>query len=255
MKEHDRQLNEMMDNAFNHPSVAFWGFFNEGPSHKEEACVGYQSSSDAIRARDSTRFITYASNRHGSDKCYDAATVISNNGYPNWYSSEVPADFWNRLANDVRAGKPPFGTGKPYIISETGAGGIYEWNNNKTAVKWSLDFQTNILLQDVDAAIENANISGVALWHFFDFKVDDKWENNTHCDYLPGVEPLTCGYIDVSNFRPGGANHKGSVDFFRRPKPAFPLIASKYKNITSRKGRLDFVNKSRQSVKFRSLQN
>ena len=228
----------MMDNAFNHASVAFWAFFNEGPSHNEEACNGYQASSDAIRARDTTRFITYASNRAPpGDKCYQAATVISHNGYPGWYNSPDPENFWNRIANDLQAGKPPSAIGKPFIISETGAGGIYEWKHNETAVKWTLEYQTKIISQDVETAIENANISGIALWHFFDFKVDDEWENNTHCDYVPGVHPLTCGYIEVdtSNLsgRPGGANHKGSVDFFRRPKPIFSIVASKYKNVTT----------------------
>lgn len=64
---------------------------------------------------------------------------------------------------------------------------------------------------------------------YSDFKVNDKWENNTHCDYLPSVTPKTCGFIDVeSSFRPGGANHKGSIDFFRRPKPVFSIVASQY---------------------------
>ena len=47
--------------------------------------------------------------------------------------------------------------------------------------------------QDVDVALSNDFISGIALWHFNDFKVDNcgsKWpgpwggqENNTHCEY------------------------------------------------------------------------
>jgi hypothetical protein len=69
--------------------------------------------------------------------------------------------------------------------------------------------------------------------NILDFKVDDKWENNTHCDYLPGILPVTCGYINVSvgnpGGRPGGANHKGCLDFFRRPKPVFDVVASQYK--------------------------
>ena len=72
-----------------------------------------------------------------------------------------------------------------------------------------------------------------------DFKVDDRWENNTHCDYLPEVFPKTCGYIDVdigrANGRPGGANHKGSVDFFRRPKPVFWVVSSQYEGETCTK--------------------
>lgn len=231
-----QQMNEMLDNAMNHASIAFWAFFNEGKSNVIESCPGYQASSDTIQARDTTRFITYASNTYPPyDLCYDAATVISHNAYPGWYQSPTPADWWNRIANDLQAGKPLNAKGKPFLISETGASGIYEWINsttNDTHTKWTIPYQTSIISQDVDVALANSNISGIALWHFFDFKVNDQWENNTHCDYLPNVEPPTCGYIAVNTSspmgRPGGANHKGVLDFFRRPKPAYAVVAAKY---------------------------
>ncbi|KAL3903986.1 MAG: hypothetical protein SGILL_010241, partial [Bacillariaceae sp.] len=230
LKYQHQQVNEMLDNAMNHASIAFWAFFNEGPSSKEEACPGYQASSDAIKARDSTRFVTYASNQYPApDKCHNVTTVIAYNGYPSWYHDGAPADWWNRTATAVAATK------KPFIISETGAAGIYEWTHNDTAVKWTLEYQTRIITQDVEFAIADPRISGISLWHFFDFKVDDKWENNTHCDYLPGVNPPTCGHIQVgkgASGRPGGANHKGVVDFYRRPKPVFPIIAAKYNKAT-----------------------
>ncbi len=236
----EQQMKEMLDSAMNHASIAFWAFFNEGPSSKADACPGYQASSDIIRSIDSTRFITYASNTYPpKDLCYDAATVISHNGYPGWYQSVAPAPWWNRIANDLQAGKPSNAKGKPFIISETGAAGIYEWVNsttNNTHTKWTIPYQTSIIQQDVDTALSNSNISGICLWHFFDFKVNDKWENNTHCDYLPDVEPPTCGYIAVNTSsasgRPGGANHKGVLDFFRRPKPAYAMVAAKYAHVT-----------------------
>eukprot|EP00934_Nitzschia_sp_Nitz4_P001701 Nitzschia sp. Nitz4//scaffold180_size44305//9875//11896//NITZ4_007235-RA/size44305-processed-gene-0.18-mRNA-1//-1//CDS//3329539455//1701//frame0 len=233
----ERQINEMLDNAFNHASIAFWGFFNEGPSQHPEACPGYLASSKAIRARDSTRFVTYASNRYLHDKCYEAATAISHNGYPGWYHDTNPTQYWQKLASEIHAGNLDHSQGKPFLISETGAAGIYEWTTNTSASKWTLEYQNQVLLEDVDVAIHNINISGITLWHFFDFKVDDQWENNTHCDYLPDASPPTCGYIEVNTSsaagRPGGANHKGVLDFFRRPKPSFSLVASRYKNVTT----------------------
>lgn len=51
--------------------------------------------------------------------------------------------------------------GKPFVISETGAGGIYEWSNNATAAKWTLKYQTEIISEDVDVALSNSNISGM----------------------------------------------------------------------------------------------
>ena len=65
-----------------------------------------------------------------------------------------------------------------------------------------------------------------------DFKGNDDAQKDGPCDYLPDVSPPTCGYIDVSKNRPGGLNHKGSVDFYRREKPIFNIVAAKY-NATS----------------------
>lgn len=69
------------------------------------------------------------------------------------------------------------------------------------------------------------------MWQFNDIKA------NYHdtalcgqCDYLPHPHnlsvPWTCGYIDVSCGRPGGENHKGQVDFWRRVKASFATLAS-----------------------------
>jgi beta-glucuronidase len=233
LKYQAKQVNEMLDNALNHASIAFWAFFNEGPSNVAEACQAYQESSDIIHSRDSTRFVSYASNkRPPSDKCYAAADVLSINGYPDWYNKGPPNEFWDRIANDLHAGNPPEALGKPFLISETGAGGIYEWSENETAALWTLAYQNEVLNADVDAAIANPNVSGICLWHFFDFKVNDQFENNTYCDYIPGVYPPTCGFIHVDtsspNGRPGGENHKGVLDFWRRKKPSFDRIATKY---------------------------
>ena len=222
-----QQVNEMLDNAMNHASIAFWAFFNEGPSDVEKACNAYQESSDIIKSRDFTRFVSYASNKGPSiDKCYGTADVFSINGYPGWYVRQDPRSFWNDRAKATEA------LGKPLLISETGAGGIYEWSENKTVTFWTLAYQTGILAEDVDVALTNQYFSGIALWHFFDFKVDDRYENNTHCEYLPDVFPPTCGFIFANSSspsgRPGGENHKGVLDFWRRRKPGFSVVAAKY---------------------------
>jgi beta-glucuronidase len=171
LKAQNQQVNEMLTKDFNHASIAFWGFFNEGPSNHEEACEGYRASSDAILARDTSRFVTYASDQPPPrEKCFEAATVLSFNGYPGWYGSYGkggPEEYWSGIATELRSGKYPSALGKPLLISETGAGGIYEWKHNRTKVFWTLGYQSDIISQDVATAINNANFSGIALWHFF----------------------------------------------------------------------------------------
>ena len=235
MKIQLQQLAEMMDNAINHASVYAWGWFNEGPSDDAAACPAYAANADYARARDPTRFTTWASDKDLRDKCLASASLIAFNDYPGWYvqpgNASAPRAVWNAFADGVFAGQTASGAaatrGKPFVISETGGGGIFEWSDNKTAAKWTLKYQTEVVGADVDVALANAHVSGVTLWHFMDFKVDDANEHGTHCDYLPGVYPPTCGYIKI-DARPGGENHKGVVDFWRRKKPAFDVVAAKY---------------------------
>jgi hypothetical protein len=56
------------------------------------------------------------------------------------------------------------------LISESGVGAIYEWQNNKTAVPWTCAYQAKALVDIVEESISDSNVSGLALWHFFDFK-------------------------------------------------------------------------------------
>ena len=108
--------------------------------------------------------------------------MIAFSNYPGWYSygKETPSDphkVWSQFGNALRAGETKSGkaatVGKPLVISEIGAGGIFEWSNNVTDAKWTLDYQTGIIVADVDVAIQNGNFSGITLWYFYDFKVDN----------------------------------------------------------------------------------
>ena len=276
MKYQLQQLQQMLDNALNHASIFTWGWFNEGPASNVLACPAYGACNDYARGRDPSRFTTWADDTDLRGRCFEHATLIAFNSYPGWYNSmgslTAQAEHWNSCANDVRRGKTSGGTGKPerdmhtlgkpFVISETGAGGIFEWSDNGTAVsdpdahpgdppvgaKWTLAYQAQVIAADVEVAIANPNISGITLWHFYDFKVDNcgaTWpckhgpgqENDTHCPYdhappetfaaLKSEGPPNCTTI-VVNGRPGGENHKGSVDFWRRPKPAFTQTAAKY---------------------------
>ena len=230
-----RQLDEMLDNAMNHAAILTWGWFNEGPSDKEEACPAYAENAEHAATRDPSRFGTWASNHGLNDVCLEHASLVSFNSYPGWYSGvgdlSDPKRTWDKNADGVASGATKSGgaatLGKPFVISETGAGGIFEWDANATDAKWTLTYQTEVIGRDVDAALANEHVSGLTLWHFFDFKTDDSTENNTACDYIPKTFPPNCSYVEINN-RPGGENHKGVVDFWRRPKPAFEVVAAKY---------------------------
>ena len=69
----------MVSASFNHPSVFFHAFYNEGPSSDPKACAGYNASAAAIRARGTQKLVTWASDKKTSDKCLDIADVVSFN--------------------------------------------------------------------------------------------------------------------------------------------------------------------------------
>ena len=227
------QLEEMVYASASHPSIMTWGFFNEGPSTEKKACPAYKTCAETLQRLDSTRFVTWASNKEDRDECLDHATLVSFNGYPAWYvdfgNTSLPGPFWSRLASWVNDEQP----GKPFVISETGAGAIYEYDN-ATAVKWSPKYQLEVLEADVDVALQDELISGITLWHFFDFKGNDGAQTCGPCEYVPDVSPPLCGFINVTcakGKRPGGANHKGVIDFWRRPKESFAAVAAKYAGV------------------------
>lgn len=250
-----QQMNEMIDNALNHAGVFTWGYFNEGPSDHPEACPAYAACAEVSTQRDPTRFTTWADNKKSAGACYEHATLIAFNDYPGWYDKsgdKSAPKLWNTFAAAAQQGTTKSGkhgtVGKPFMISETGAGGIFEWDANETDAKWTLAYQSEIVGLDVDVALANDFISGISLWHFNDFKVDNdgaRWpsptggqENKTHCVYdhpppttfeeLAKEGPPNCTYIKIDG-RPGGENHKGSVDFWRREKPIFAEVAAKFK--------------------------
>eukprot|EP00051_Salpingoeca_urceolata_P003028 m.54651 g.54651 ORF g.54651 m.54651 type:complete len:630 (-) comp12473_c0_seq1:165-2054(-) len=229
MKYQVEAVNEMVSASFNHPSVIFHAFYNEGPSERSAACPGYNTSASTIRKRlGKSRFVTWASNQQIKDVCLDIADVVSFNGYPAWYdkSGDIPytKEFWKKMADWVRENH-----NKPFTISETGAGGVYEWNDNQTNVKWSQEYQNAVVKDDAEFAMDNDNVTGLTLWQFSDIKVDSKCPQ---CVYYPHPQnlsvPWNCEYIDVSCGRPGGENHKGSVDIWRRKKQVFDTVKAIY---------------------------
>eukprot|EP01043_Picozoa_sp_COSAG02_P020871 COSAG02_NODE_1041_length_15034_cov_96.398326_11_plen_140_part_00 len=102
-----------------------------------------------------------------------------------------------------------FCSDKPFIISETGAGGIVGMHSNNQS-RWSEEYQVTVDELDAGTAMGDPNIAGLALWQFCDIKVD---QSNT------------------STNRPGGINNKGVVSQWRQPKPAAAAVGSAYERV------------------------
>lgn len=249
MTNHLSAVASMVAHSFAHPSVIFHAFFNEGPSDDPAACVGYARSSQTIRESVTgpgfppVRYVTWANNHGPSDVCIDYEDVISFNGYPGWYDHEgnvtYPAVFWGGEANWAATTWPL----KPLTISETGGGGVWEWSNDTAPFpgpQWSQFFQTNLVTADASFLAIADHVSGLTLWQFADIKANDQSTAQCgQCVYYPHPAwpadgpaalstPWNCSFIDVSCGRPGGENHKGAVDFWRRQKEEFAPLAQIY---------------------------
>uniref|UniRef100_A0A7S4NS90 Mannan endo-1,4-beta-mannosidase n=2 Tax=Paramoeba aestuarina TaxID=180227 RepID=A0A7S4NS90_9EUKA len=183
------------------------------------------------------RYGTYASPHYPNDTCVDTIDVISMNGYPGWYpphngQSPIPELYWHNLTQWAATTYP----NKPITMSETGGGAVYEWDN-KTAplTRWSQQWQAFLVMNDAAFGKASDLVSGLSLWQFCDTKADDSdtkscgscvYNQSTSPGYPTNMTlPWNCAYIDVTCQRPGGENHKGIVDAWRRTKRAFDVVS------------------------------
>lgn len=192
-------IQEMIDTHYNHPSIYIWGILNECASHTEYGRECYEKQLSMIRRLDKSRPCSYASCQFKTDICFDLPDVVSYNIYPLWYHETPPEEHLKDLYDWVQ--KETKGAGKPFLITEVGAGGIYGYRR-PDRVKWSEERQAEILEEQLKAIFGHEDISGVYIWQFCDGNVCESW--------------FGC--------RPRTMNNKGIVDEYRRPKLAAETV-------------------------------
>ena len=174
------QVREMVRASYSHPSVILHGFFNEGPGTDPKACSGFRELASEIRSLvpPSHRMVTWASSAKTRDECLESADVLAFNEYPGWYTESPGAlgevnETWANLSDWAAAHFPT----KPFLISETGGGAIFEWHNASALIlpmppKWSQEYQAILVGADVMAAFSLPHVSGISIWQFNDIKAD-----------------------------------------------------------------------------------
>lgn len=208
LEAQELHIDEMVREHFNHPSVIIWGLLNESESHQPAAKAGYERLINAIRSRDASRPITYASNHLKEDLCFDLVDIISVNAYPGWYLGETEG-LAEHIDDILRHLNAPGYAAKPVILSEIGAGalpGFRDWNGER----WSEEYQVELLTRVLDVFAgghgehARSRLNGLAIWQFCDMRASDS--------------------PDQLLRRPRGFNNKGVVDEWRRPKLAYFAI-------------------------------
>ena len=192
-------IREMIGAHFNHPSIYIWGILNECASHTQYGRECYQKQLELIRSLDHTRPRSFASCQFKTDICFGLVDVVSYNIYPLWYH-DTPVDVYLKdLYGWVQ--EETGGSGKPFLITEVGAGAIYGYRTPEK-VKWSEEYQAQALEKQLSAILSQEGCSGVYIWQFCDCRVCDRW----------------------FHIRPRTMNNKGVVDEYRRPKLAYETV-------------------------------
>lgn len=204
----EQVIREMIFYHYNHPSIFIWGILNECASETLFGRSCYEKQFRLIREMDDSRPCTFASCKFFGDICFDLPDVISCNLYPRWYVDKPVRDYLNEVYDwIVEDGN---GKGKPFIVSEIGAGGLYGCRNAYHG-KWTEEYQADALSEQVSECLKFSESMGVYIWQFCDVRVSSEW--------FAG--------------RPREMNNKGVVDEYRRPKAAYGRVKEIFEQYTN----------------------
>ena len=198
----EEQCRKMVRKSINHPSVVIWGFLNECSSDDEAAKKLIRRLRSAIRELDTSRPVTFATNRPKRDICFDEVDILAINVYPGWYDIDCQVDGVQFVRPALEEYAEMFkDIQKPLIVSEIGAAAIY---GDHSGCRWSEEYQSRLLEEVVRGMLEIDRYTGTALWLYCDSKT----------------------YIETEHFfgRPRGFNNKGMLNEYRIPKVSWGNI-------------------------------
>lgn len=193
-------IRDMITVHYNHPSIYVWGILNECASETEYGRECYAAQYALIRSLDSSRLLSSASCKFNEDLCQDLPDICSWNIYPYWYEETSASQKVKELLTWLE--KEGNGAGKPFLVTEVGAGGIYGFRDTAHDV-WSEELQAEIVKKQLSEIFRCEDCMGMYIWQFCDVRVSRT-------------------YWAIR--RPKSRNNKGIVDEFRRPKLAYESV-------------------------------
>lgn len=204
---------EMCYYYYNHPSIIIWGMHNEVYQYP---CV-YEISRkyhELLRASGGNRLITHASMFPNDDPSLEFDDIICINHYKGWYgggNGGYLAD-WKNMIDEFRACREKRGMAdKPVIFSEFGAAALAGFHSHFDSVKWSEEYQGQLLKYCLTLFHDDPMIQGFYVWQFANIR--------------------TYAEMDLNRVR--CFNNKGIVDEYRNPKSAFFAVRELYHKFKS----------------------
>lgn len=187
------QLKEMIRQNYNHPSICFWGLFNELKEMGDSPFDYITELNNLAHTEDPTRITTSASNIEG--KINKITDLIAWNRYDGWY--EGMPDCLGTWLDKTHKENPGFKIG----ISEYGAGAsIYQQQDSlkksQPTSPWHPEnWQTYYHIENWKVLSQRPYLWGTFIWNMFDFGAAHRNEGDR-----PGI------------------NDKGLVTFDRKNK-------------------------------------
>lgn len=176
----EEYLREMIHQLYNHPSIAWWGIFNElgnrpfPPNDKE-----LESLQVLAKELDPSRLVVAASN-HPNRSFNHVPEQIGLNAYPGWYDKKSPAAMAEMIASFSQE------VGKRIAVSEYGAGGNIAHHTEGNLVQPAHqgafhpeEWQAFVHEGDWGAIKDNPHLWGTFVWNMFDFACQGRNEGNT----------------------------------------------------------------------------
>lgn len=194
----EQVIREMITRHYNHPSIYIWGILNECASQTEFGRDCYQKQYQLIRELDRSRPCSSATCRYADDRCLDLPDVVSWNIYPYWYEDKTAVQMLDEV---YRYTQSHGGAGKPFLITEIGAGAIYGFRSSDHD-KWTEEYQAETVTKQLAEVMAYEQCMGLYIWQFCDNRVNREYFGK----------------------RPRTRNNKGIVDEFRRRKLAYEAV-------------------------------
>lgn len=173
LKEHARQvLKELVYQKYNHPSICFWGIFNEIRTNYDNAESFARELHELYKEIDPSRLTTLAS--CDDPKFYqNCSDLMAWNKYIGWYGSRNAPETAGNFFDKAKAAS----NGKPVAISEYGGGANVEhhFSMKENDVKPSGQFhpeegQTYIHEGNWSAFAQRPYMWAKYIWVFADFQ-------------------------------------------------------------------------------------
>lgn len=199
---------EMIPMHYNHPSIYIWGILNECASESEFGKECYEKQFRLIKELDSSRPHSFASCKLKSDICFGLPDVVSYNIYPLWYHDTPVEEHLDDLYQWIQ--KETEGAGKPFLITEIGAGAIYGYRNPYKS-KWTEEYQAEALEKQIEGVLAYEDCCGVYIWQFCDVRISE----------------------ECFGARPRTMNNKGVVDEYRRRKLSYDVVKRIFESYTT----------------------